>query len=212
MERRRRGDPPQKCMLMLRNFLLVTFFVVVMCFWGCQRSTVSLTATEIICLKLWSGDSMGYRLCPEDTFRVWEARKFTEKAWETAYRLEKENDSLYFGAHYFLRNDSLYLDDFYCPTTDTVVWAISGRSMELYKSDYNRPDSADEECEVYWNSDFGVILAYNYPWNVLLVKEVKSPRYPKMEEIISAFMKGEMASMSDREIRKIEDHEFILSD
>ncbi|WP_295937171.1 hypothetical protein [uncultured Alistipes sp.] len=72
---------------------------------------------------------------------------------------------------YSIENDSLFFWDYYCPNIDTVRIEYKGRNIELVKSYYDLENSIDEELDIYWNSEYGLVAEYNYPSGVLTLFE-----------------------------------------
>ena len=79
-----------------------------------------------------------------------------------------EYDSI-FRYSYSIERDSFFFYDEYCKTLDTISLDYKNDKIELFKSDDDVENSADEECYIYWNKKYGLISVYNYPWGALIL-------------------------------------------
>lgn len=70
---------------------------------------------------------------------------------------------------YALHGDSLFFDDKYCRVVDTVDFDFTGKKVMLYISDYDDPDSSDEEALLFWNKQYGLLGMYNDSMGPLLL-------------------------------------------
>ena len=70
---------------------------------------------------------------------------------------------------YSFERDSFFFFDEYCETLDTILIDFDNRAIEVIKSDYDVENSVDEESYIYWNTEFGLISVYNYPWRALIL-------------------------------------------
>ena len=77
-------------------------------------------------------------------------------------------DSTFYYSYSFER-DSFFFFYEYCETLDTIVINFQNRAIKVIKSDYDVENSIDEESYIYWNTEFGLISVYNYPWRALIL-------------------------------------------
>jgi hypothetical protein len=110
-------------------------------------------------------------------------RKAITNSTTTTYGLvDQENDSVLVDP-YWISSDSLFWWGDYSQVIDTLEFWNEDEKIVLKKSDYDRPNSADEESYVYWNNEYGVVALYNYAGGVLVLYTVES---------IEDFMKNEL--------------------
>lgn len=96
------------------------------------------------------------------------------------YRDSLKSDSSFRYA-YSIKGDSLFYFGEYCELKDTVTVGFKDGFIELYKSEYDRENSADEEAYIYWNTEYGIISVYNYPWGALsLIDYEQIPNFAKV--------------------------------
>lgn len=89
----------------------------------------------------------------------------------TEYNLKyPENDSLT-AFKYFIKTDSLFYEDSYCKIIDTVNLDYQGKNIQLFISNYDKPDFADEESYLFWNLKYGLMAQYNWSMGPLLLFE-----------------------------------------
>ena len=94
---------------------------------------------------------------------------------------KKVLDNSAFQYMYSIKDDSLFYMGTYCRIMDTVTVNYKDSSIELYKSEYDQKNSADEESYIYWNSKYGLISIYNYPCGALILFEYeKIPDFSKI--------------------------------
>lgn len=81
---------------------------------------------------------------------------------------------------YYIENDSLFFWDIYCPDVDTIEFIYNREKISVIKSEYDVERSYDEESDIYWNPDYGLIAQYSYPWGALILFEKeKMPGFAK---------------------------------
>ena len=51
-----------------------------------------------------------------------------------------------------------------CKFLEKKLFKYNNTEIEIYKYDYDVPNSEDEESYIYYNRDFGLIAWYNTPW------------------------------------------------
>lgn len=68
----------------------------------------------------------------------------------------------------------------------------------LYKSEYDRPNSADEESYVYWNNSFGVSAVYNYPVGALILYTNESNDHFMRNEFYEHIIRNEYHNANTR--------------
>ncbi|RKE04513.1 hypothetical protein [Marinifilum flexuosum] len=96
------------------------------------------------------------------------------------YRDSLKSDSSFRYA-YSIKGDSLFYFGEYCELKDTVTVGFKDGFIELYKSEYDRKNSADEEAYIYWNSEYGIISVYNYSWGALSLFDYEQiPNFAKV--------------------------------
>src|SRR5687767_9849651 len=79
----------------------------------------------------------------------------------TEYNLKySESDSLT-GFKYYIKADSLFFQNSYCKIIDTINLGYQGKTTQLFISDYNEQNSADEESYLFWNMKYGLMGQYN---------------------------------------------------
>ena len=84
---------------------------------------------------------------------------YTDSIFEDSIRTLKHS--------YSINVDSFFYFNEYCINIDTIDFNYKKDTIQVIKSYYDRENSADEECDVYWNSNYGLIALYNTPWDVL---------------------------------------------
>ncbi|MFN5170493.1 MAG: hypothetical protein ACK5DD_12770 [Cyclobacteriaceae bacterium] len=91
--------------------------------------------------------------------------------------IRHENDEqIYFEAEpaYFIRNDSMFFDDTFCETFDTMQLKLENRHVILFISDFDQERSADEESYLFWNRELGVVAQYNWSMGPVILSEPES--------------------------------------
>lgn len=81
---------------------------------------------------------------------------------------------------YSIIHDSLFYQSTYCKLLDTIELEYKGRKISLNRSNFDEPNSADEESYIYWNNDFGIVGVYNWSMGpILLYDDSKAPNFAK---------------------------------
>lgn len=70
---------------------------------------------------------------------------------------------------YSVKRDSLFYQGTYCNVVDTVDFDFKGQRITLYRSNYDVPDTSDEEAFIFWNRRYGLIAEYDYNMGPLLL-------------------------------------------
>jgi hypothetical protein len=70
---------------------------------------------------------------------------------------------------YSIKGDSLFYQGTYCNVVDTVDFDFKGQRITLYRSNYDTPDTSDEEAFIFWNRKYGLIAEYDYNMGPLLL-------------------------------------------
>ena len=99
--------------------------------------------------------------------------------------LNEENDSSFIFSLGFYdgTNDSVQFWGDDCLLIDQKTYSVEKASVIVYKYDYDRADSWDEESHIYSNPDIGLIGVYNYPWGLLIFYR-NQEIHPEIEKLI----------------------------
>ena len=81
-----------------------------------------------------------------------------------------ESDSLT-AFKYSIRADSLFYQDSYCKIIDTINLDYQGETIQLFISDYDEQNLADEESYLFWNLKYGLMGQYNWSMGPVLLFE-----------------------------------------
>ncbi len=72
---------------------------------------------------------------------------------------------------YSIKDDSIFYQNRYCRVLDSIQLDFHGTSILLFISDFDEPDSGDEESYLFWNSKYGLVGVYNWTMGPVLLFE-----------------------------------------
>lgn len=79
-----------------------------------------------------------------------------------------EQDSNYF-YKYSIRQDSFFYSDEYCKIIDTLSLNFQNKNIDIKVSYFDKVNLVDEESQIYWSKDYGLISVYNHPQGALIL-------------------------------------------
>jgi len=107
-----------------------------------------------------------------DSVKVFIDTLFVDNHKEYIYSNSFEQDSVYLYS-YSTRQDSFFYFNEYCKTIDTLNLSYQKSSIKIIVSHYDVINSVDEESDIYWSKDYGLISVYNYSQGALILFENK---------------------------------------
>ena len=105
-----------------------------------------------------------------DSTKVYIDTLFINNQKEYIYSNSYKKDSAFLYS-YSTRQDSFFYFNEYCKAIDTLNLCYQKSNIEIFVSHYDEINSVDEESEIYWSKDYGLISVYNYSQGALILFE-----------------------------------------
>lgn len=110
----------------------------------------------------------------------------TAKGTEYTLRTAPHSDSS-IAFSYSIAHDGLLYRSTYCDVLDSVNLKYNGQRITLYRSNFDKPNLADEESHLFWNHDYGLVGIYNWSTGpLLLFDDDRAPNFAK--EVLYEFV------------------------
>lgn len=152
-------------MKMKHIFLLILLFSS---FISCNKQQKEdLKTVKFTHYKLWRSNLNKIDLKDSSTFKL--EIKSSNNNKEYILRSTKEGTRT--NHSYLIKSGSIFFNNLNCPIFDTISIQYRGNESTLFISNYNEPQTYDEESYLFWNKDYGLLAIYNYTMGPILLYE-----------------------------------------
>lgn len=158
----------------MRFSLVLLISVVFFCF-ECQESIDS----QVILYK---------RMTPYDTLDSKLAKK--DSSDYLKYEIILSENDFVFDKYFFNQKTKglIYEDSINCILTDSVIINTSSRDFMVYKYFFDIDEVADEESNLFYVQEYGILVGYNVGWFVMNYAKISDET---SKELVESILKDE---------------------
>lgn len=150
---------------MINNGVAVALFITLLSCNG--TSNTELKTVKFNHFQLWLSNLDSLDLKDSTTFVL----ETASRNGRDQYILKSSIEDSLTAFEYSIKDDSIFYQNRYCRLLDSIQLDFHGTSIRLLISDFDEPDSGDEESYLFWNSKYGLVGVYNWTMGPVLLFE-----------------------------------------